>query len=829
MKTIIEYLEDDIRNFPDITAVADRHGYWSYAELGSISEYIAKEIRESFKESENEGPLSVYGTRCVGVILPRKKEVLAAFTGIMRSGNAYVFSAPDAPKERLEFILTDAAIQCVITDRETANNNSCLKNVRCIFIEDAIEKCAGRITNGSQTSYLSADKPAFITYTSGSSGKPKGAIDTYYYIENHINARHHFYMPSQGEMAGCIVSFSYAASTYDLFSGIKAGYGLYIFCEEEMLDSNVMADRIIENNVTAVFMIPSMIPVIYGSGRELPLKCIVTAGEKMKKVPSIPVKIAEIYGSSEAAAVIGRVTDTNDPWDLLGKPIPGVELFLIDKKGKRCENVGEHGELAIVSDALTLGYINLPEMSSEKLVDCPFADGKKMYLSGDIMRIDGDGNYYFCGRKDNMIKINGQRAELGEIEHAVVEYPNIGDAVCSIITKNSTDMLMCHYTVTGTERPDENDIVKYLNKKLPSFMIPRYWICMEKFPVSINGKTDKSRLPLPSFDELCEKEEPRDFQERRLLEIAREILPDIEFGVTDDMRRLGLDSIKAVQFAARAEKYDARINVTCIMRYGNIREIINAPKEFVWFYEEYENSKPTLVLIHGIVPLSGYSLICEDWTRIFNILEIGPFTDHIEENPGCYDYSKLVSVYYDKIKRTLPAGARLWGFGGFSFGGQLAVSLADAWQTENGNYPYVLMGDTLIQFMYPGKVLPELNADDPHIRAISERGKMYGDSAVNEPLETIIEKQNKTVKLLNTIQTNLIYDGPVFYLDAHQDYEETMEQAKIAIVKNFYKNIRIYEFRDYFHNDLYLKRDILPFYRKLFSETLLNVTEECNE
>ena len=819
MKTIIEYLEDDVRKIPDAMAVADMHGIWSYTQLDEVSSAIAAEILRFFAEKENTSPLCAYGTRCVGVIMPRKKEALAAFLGVMRSGNAYVFSAPNAPSDRLAFILSDAAIECIVTDRENLENLTLPDNIHCILIEDILNACLRGKSLTMPLPSVSGDMPAFVTYTSGSTGKPKGAIDTYYYIENHVNARHYFYTPSHEEAVGCIVSFSYAASTYDLFSGIKAGCGLYIFHEDEMLDSNVLADRIISCHVTAIFMIPSMIPVVFGSGRDLPVKCIVTAGEKMKKVPELPTKIVEIYGSSEAAAVIGREANVSDAWDLLGKPVPGVRLFLIGKDGKCCKNVGETGELAIVSDALMLGYINLPEMNSEKLVNCPFIRGEKMYLSGDLMRFDEDGNYYFCGRKDNMVKINGQRAELGEIEHAVAGFPRIRDAVCSIITRNGTDMLVCHYTVSGKEMPDEEELAAYLRTKVPAFMVPRYWICMDRFPVNINGKTDKSRLPLPRLDEYCKKILPHGFLENRLLAVARELLPDIEFGVTDDMRQLGLDSIKAVHFAAMAEKYDKRITVTRILRYGKIREMISAPKEIVWFHTEYNSYKPVLVLIHGIVPVSGYSMICDDWSEIFNVLIVGPFTDHIEEEPGCYDYELLASFYYDKVKQALPEGASLWGFAGFSFGGQLAVSLAEAWRNDTGVSLNVLMGDTLIQLMYPGKVLPYLTPDDPHILAISERGKLYGDSAVNEPLDMIIEKQNKTVKLLNTITENCKYDGPVFYLDAHQDYDPLTEQAKVAIVRSFYKNIRIFEFRDYFHNDLYLKREMLLFYRNLFCET----------
>ena len=825
MKTIPEYLLDDVRNIPRSKAVADRNGAWDYGTLGRISGAAADQIRAFFRENGLSGPLMKYHATCVGVILPRKKEVLAAFLGIMMSGNAYVFSAPDAPRERLDWIIGDADIRLILTDRKTAENLALPGHIRCLYMED-LENVPD---TGIPAFQIHHDSPAYITYTSGSTGKPKGAIDTYDYIENHVNARHAYYTPSADESVGSMVSFSYAASTYDLFSGIRAGCGLYIFHEEEMLDRRLLENGIIENNITAMFMIPSMIPVVFGGERALPLRCIVTAGEKMKKVPELPLKIVEIYGSSEAAAVISRVADPADPWDLLGTPVPGVTLFLLDERGNLVTEAGQTGELCVVSDALTLGYMNLDEVNREKLTECPFMEGRKMYRSGDLMCMDASGNYYYRGRKDHMVKINGQRAEMGEIEYAVAAYPGIRDAVCTVITRNGTDLLVCYYTLKEavlSNPPEREALIRHTAARVPGFMVPGYWVRMERFPVNINGKTDRGRLPEPDLSSFCKQEPPQNYLESRLLEIAGELLPEIAFGVTDDMRRLGMDSVKAVRFAAKAAQYDARITATVVSRFGNIRDILSAPGENLWFHTPYDRDKPVLVLIHGIVPVSGYAMLCDDWNSLFNLLIIGPLTDHIEREPGICDYDALVAYYGEKLDEMLPEGARVACFAGFSFGGQLAVSLAEKMYRRTGNDPFVLMGDTLIQRMTPGRVLPELDADDPHIRAISERGRKYGNSPVNEPLETVIRKQNLVVKLLNTIRENLKYEGPVIYLDAQQDYDPMTEAAKVGVVRSFYKNLMLFEFQEFFHNDLYLSREMLPFYRNLFRQLMAGTRKE---
>ena len=168
-------------------------------------------------------------------------------------------------------------------------------------------------------------------------------------------------------------------------------------------------------------MIPSMIPIVFAPGAMLPIQCIITAGEKAKQIPDISARMVEIYGSSEAAAVIGRETKKEDPWNLLGRPFPGTTIYLLDEKGERITTPDTVGEVCIVNDALAVEYRNREDETREKFVACPFDGHSRMYRSGDLMQFDREGNYYYCGRKDNMTKINGQRVEMGEVEAAMVK------------------------------------------------------------------------------------------------------------------------------------------------------------------------------------------------------------------------------------------------------------------------------------------------------------------------------------------------------------------------------------------------------------------------
>ena len=813
MKTIVEQFLETVHQYPEYKAVSDETGSFTFSEVNSISAHIAAAIAVHNKPDHE--------VRYIAVIFPRKKEALPAFLGVLRSGNCYVFSAPDAPAERLEFILSDASITTVVTTREAASMLRIAANMEYIYVDDILEEIKNGKTADENYDASRMDDAAFITYTSGSTGKPKGAVNSYYYIANHNRARHYFYTPAAGECIGNIVSFSYAASTYDLFSGLTVGCNLYIFSDEELLSQATLVKRVIENDITTMFMIPSMIPVVFAEGAELPIKWVITAGEKAKKVPKISAKIAEIYGSSEAAAVIGRVLTLNDPWDLLGKPMPGTELYLINENGDQIKEAGVVGELCVINDALTMGYLGRPEENAQKFRVSPFGDGRRMYVSGDLMKFDDAGNYYYCGRKDNMTKINGQRVEMGEIESTIVKHEAIEDAVCEVLIRNRASMLVCYYLKKHKDvQITADELTKFVAERLPRYMVPLYWVEMEAFPKNINGKTDRKAMPVPDFDAYSQNVPASGYLEEKLLEIARKLLPDIQFGVTDNLLQLGMDSIAAVQYVNEIEKLDSRFTVSDVMRLKTIRAIVSTEKETAWFYQEYDPQKPAVVLVHGIVPISGLSKVCETFSKLLNVYIIEPFVDHIEKEVGRYHYDALIDYYMGLLKKDMPENSKLWGFAGFSFGGQLAVSMAECWRRETGQLTRVLMGDTLVQLIYPGKVFPVLDENDPYIKMVTERGKKYGDNAVNEPIEITLKKQNAVLDLLRTLTGNTPYDGPVAYLDAAMDYDDATQQIKIAAAKKLYKNITIFEFHDYFHNDLYLKDEMAAFYLNYFKSTI---------
>lgn len=798
----LEKFIENVKKYSDLKAVSDEKGFLTYNELYKMSYILASVIETDMKEKNGN----------IAVILPRKKEALSAFISVMLSSNAYVYSPVDAPSERLQYILEDASISTIITTRADKDSLEIKGSYRYIFMEDIVNKCKEIGEVPLKDYRFDPNAPAFITYTSGSTGKPKGVIDTYYYIENHINARHSYYVPKVSESVGNIVSFSYAASTYDLFSGIAVGANLYIFSDEELLNQNVTVQRVIEQNITTMFMIPSMIPIVFGTGEKLPIRCVITAGEKAKKIPELSCILVEIYGSSEAAAVLGRVARPEDSWDILGKPLCDSKLLLRDKEGNFIDEPGVEGELCIVNSALAKGYINLPEETEKKFVDCPLPDYGRMYVSGDIMKFDEEGNFYYCGRKDNMVKLNGQRVEMGEIEVKLAGHKDIEDVVCMVKHKNNKDILVCYYKLNNkVDTVDSDELRSYIEKRLPRYMVPQYFVQMDDFPKNINGKNDRKRFPEPDYSKGLLMEKPNSEIEIKVLDLVRKMLPDIEFGVTDNLLQLGLDSVTAVQIAAVLEESGINITVTDILRKKSIRNMLSAPKEHSWFYNVYDPTKKVVVIIHGVIVASGLNSVCENLSKKYNVYVIAPFTDYILDIMPEKNYDRLCEYYIALLDRDLPENAGLWGFCGYSFGGQIALTMAHTWQQKKNEYVNVMMGDTFIRWIYPNKKYDLLTENDPYVVMVNERSKKYGESVINEPIDILLTKQNAVIELMNTMSTNLKYEGKVYYLDAKLDYDDATEKIKMAFVKMLYPNVVIREF-NCFHNDLYLRQDVIDSY-----------------
>jgi acyl carrier protein len=260
--------------------------------------------------------------------------------------------------------------------------------------------------------------------------------------------------------------------------------------------------------------------------------------------------------------------DANIP---VGKPIQNVKIYILDKAGKHCP-IGIEGEIYVSGIAVGRGYINDSKKTSESFLTDPFIDGPvRMYKTGDMGRWLQNGTVEFTGRKDDQVKIRGYRIELGEIEHALFSAPGVKDAVV-IVKQNNDEKYIVAYVITenGIEA---GSLRLYLDKKLPSYMIPAFFIRLDKFPLNSNGKIDKKKLPDPQTTkgENHSYIAPETETQKKLAVIWSDILGKKDIGIKDNFLELGGHSLKAVKVISRIqETFDVKISIASFLAEGDI-------------------------------------------------------------------------------------------------------------------------------------------------------------------------------------------------------------------------------------------------------------------
>ncbi len=491
MKTIIDLFLQQVEKNGSRTAVMDRYGAWTYRELNQRSALLAQRIPEDCRGK---------GER-VAILLPRSRDYLAALLAVIRAGCAAVPLDSEYPKERISSILQDAECRRIITTEEFAGK---AKGPEKILTE---ESWSDSKEMGDLTLNLSrGDLDGLLVYTSGSTGKPKGVIHaqsifSHFYETYSLAGR----PMSEERVHLCIAGFTFIAAEMNLTTPIMKGASVYIADEKERVNADQLWNIIKKRHVTSMFCPPKLFNVMRELFGRLPLSYVEQAGEKADTRYANDGNLYEAYGASETFTVLHHQIAQGDGRSL-GKPVPGVRVFLINDEGNKIEKPGEIGELCVISPWLAKGYSNLPEETAARFTDCPFEPGTRMYRTGDYFSLDEEGNYLFRGRKDRMVKLRGFRIELGEIENVLYRAGSVKEAACITVKVNGGDKLCCYYT--GDEK-DAKELKDLVSASLPSYMVPDYFIHLEAMPRNDRSKINYLALremELPIEEEYTEPE-----------------------------------------------------------------------------------------------------------------------------------------------------------------------------------------------------------------------------------------------------------------------------------------------------------------------------------
>ena len=563
-KTFVDLFREAVAKYPDRPAVKDGMGELTYKELDHMSDYVAQKLTENGFGRE----------KVAGILCGRTKEYAVAYIGVMKAGGAYVPLDPEYPQSRIEYMLKDSeAENLLVIDRYRSLVGFYDQNV--ISLDDV----AAESKDFALSVELTAPKPenlAYMIYTSGSTGKPKGVM-----LEqrNLLNLIEYILMTRKltpDDIVAEFASFCFDASVIDLFAPLTAGAVLYILPESIRKDAVAVGKFIKEEKITTATFPTQMGELVAELLDDAPsLKFVTLGGEKFKYYRDRTYQMINGYGPTENT-VSSTEFWVDKQYDNIpiGKSQRNIRSYIVDENMKRLP-VGASGELCHAGRQIARGYHNLPEKTASVFVENPFSvceEDKRLYRTGDMVRMKGDGNIEYIGRIDSQVKIRGYRIELGEIEGALLKHDLVKNAAVIVIEKGGNKYITAYYT--GETIP-EDELKLFLNPLIPDYMMPSFFVHLEKMPVTPGGKIDKKALPVPEVTTTASTAyvEPITAVQIKLCEIFEKALGIEKVGIEDNFFELGGSSLTASKVAVMCLSKNISIVYADIFKYPTIREL----------------------------------------------------------------------------------------------------------------------------------------------------------------------------------------------------------------------------------------------------------------
>ncbi|TMM53766.1 amino acid adenylation domain-containing protein [Maribacter algarum] len=606
---IHDIISDISSKHPENIAVSYMDDKMSYKKLNDKAALQAKKILNKTK-NRNE---------IVGLCIDRSLDMIVGMLAILKAGCAYVPIDPKYPAQRIDFMLTDAEVNIVVTHSELchlfSNFDSHLISIDSSDSIDGIQEELPKVEENDL---------AYMIYTSGSTGNPKGVPITHKNIINSTGGRLEFYNTNP-EVFLLMSSISFDSSKAGIFWTLCTGGNLIIAENRIEQDISRIEEVIAQNGVSHTLMLPSLYNLILEHGNTSKLKSLDTvmvAGEAcpvslcaahFEKFDA--VELYNEYGPTEATVwciahkIVKEHLTATVP---LGKAVANAEIYLLDEFLNRVP-LGAVGEIYVGGVGLSGEYYKRPELTLKAYVENPFGNSPKdkLYKTGDLGRYRSDGTIEFLGRSDQQVKIRGYRIEIDEIERTIQEYNDLKRVVVLVETFGDNDSKRLAGYVTADVNLDVKELKTYLKDRLPDYMVPSLIIQVEEITTLPNGKIDKLGLQKLRIEEsVLNSEElilPANDLESKLLDLWKEVLQMDTISTDDNFFDLGGDSILSIQFISKAKKEGMLLSPNQIFDYQTISKLADflaskKTQDQEWDYLvalRKEGSKNPLFCIHA--------------------------------------------------------------------------------------------------------------------------------------------------------------------------------------------------------------------------------------
>jgi amino acid adenylation domain-containing protein len=584
-KSVADLFNEQVDKRADATALIFRDQKVSYSQLNYEAEKIATFIQQNGLGKED----------IVALMFDKSLEMLYAILGVMKAGATYLPLDPTHPEDRLAYILNDSATKLILT--HSFHEETCEKlAAQTDSVITSLSVDGNEVKNQFTTPVIDPDDTLYIIYTSGSTGRPKGCkISHRNVVRLMVNDKHDFDFNANDTWI-LAHAYYFDFSVWEMYGALLYGGKLIVPFGDEVKDVSKLHHLVKLHKVSVLNQTPLAFNFFMEEEEEQEthhlnehLRYVIFGGDKLNptkfkewstRYSLDTIKLINMYGITETTVHVTYYQITQQDIETpgvspIGRPLPETKIYLLNDNLQHVPE-GIVGEMYVGGTGVCKGYLNREELTKERFIKSPFNSNEILYRTGDQARWTSDRKLDYLGRIDFQVKIRGFRIEIGEIESVLNTCQNISQGVVVAVQNKDEDQLAAYFV--GNDTVSIENLRSEMQRRLPEYMIPAYFVQIDEIPLTSNGKLDKKGLPDPFKNTLLTEANyvaPTNEQEESIVKIWKEQLGVEQIGIEDNFFHIGGDSLKAIRVVVQMNKVlDASVRIADIFTYKTIKNIV---------------------------------------------------------------------------------------------------------------------------------------------------------------------------------------------------------------------------------------------------------------